>query len=94
MKEIQPINQQVLLDYNEERESRTPAGIIIPDTVKEKPVIAKVLAISNIDKPEITVGDTVLFKKYSGTETEFEGKHYLLVPYTDILARIVDTEEI
>lgn len=95
MKELQPINQNVLLDINEEKtEKRTSSGIIIPDTAKEKQNIAKVIGISKIDNPEISIGDLVLYKEYSGTETEFEGKKYLLIPYDSILAKIVETEEI
>jgi len=94
MKELQPINQNVLLEFSEEKDAKTPAGIIIPDTVKEKPIIARVISMSNIDNPEITVGDMVLFKKYSGTETEYENTKYLIIPYADILAKIVETEKI
>lgn len=95
MKELQPINQQVLLDLSDEKlEKKTPSGIIIPDTAKEKQNTAKVLSMSSIENAEIAVGDTVLFKEYAGTETEFEGKKYLLIPYADILAKIVETEEI
>jgi len=95
MKELQPINQNILLDISEEsREQKTAGGIIIPDTAQEKPKTAKVVGMSNIDNPEIVVGDTVLFKEYAGTETEFEGKKYLVIPYADILAKIVETESI
>jgi chaperonin GroES len=75
-------------------EQKTPGGIIIPDTAKEKPKFAKVTALSNIDSPEIAVGDTVFYKEFSGTEIEIDGKKYLVVPYADILAKIVETEEI
>jgi len=95
MKELLPINQNVLLDISEDKaEQRTASGIIIPDSAKEKKKMAKVVAISNIDNIEIAVGDTVLYKEYSGTETEFEGKKYLLIPYADLLAKIVETESI
>lgn len=94
MKELQPINQQVLLDLSESKVKQTAGGIIIPDTVDEKPMFAKVLVLSTIENAEINIGDTVLFKKYSGTEIEFEGRKYLLMPYADILAKIVETEEI
>ena len=77
MKELQPLNENVLLDMNEETaQQKTASGIIIPDTAKEKPQYAKVVAIGNIENPEIAVGDTVFFKKYSGTEFEFEGNIY------------------
>ncbi len=95
MKELQPINQNVLLDISNKETSQTTAGgIIIPDTAREKPKMAKVIALSNIDNPEISVGDIVLFKEYGGTETEFEGSKYLIIPYADILAKIVETESI
>ncbi len=95
MKELQPVNQQVILDITESKqEQRTASGIIIPDTAKEKPQMAPVAGMSVIDNPEIKPGDIVLFKAYSGTEVEFEGKKYLILPYSDILAKIVETEEI
>lgn len=94
MKELQPLNQNVLLDNSTPQEQRTKGGIIIPDTAKEKPQFAKVLALGNIENPEIAVGDTVFFKKYSGTDLEFEGNKYLVIPYADLLAKIVETESI
>ncbi len=95
MKELSPVNQNVILDIQDtESEQKTASGIIIPDSAKEKPKFAKVVAISNIENIEIAVGDTVYYKEFSGTETEFEGKKYLVIPYADILAKVVETEEI
>ncbi len=95
MKELQPLNENVLLDLTEDtKEQKTASGIIIPDTAKEKPQYAKVVAIGNIENPGIAVGDTVFYKKFSGTEFDFESKKYLMVPYADLLAKIVETEEI
>ncbi len=95
MKELQPLNENVLLDITEGKEvQKTASGIIIPDTAKEKPQYAKVVAIGNIENPGIAVGDIVFYKKFSGTEFDFEGKKYLMVPYADLLAKIVETEEI
>jgi len=95
MKELQPVNQNVLLELKEkESASQTASGIIIPDSAKEKDNIAKVIAISAIENAEISVGESVLYKEYSGTETEFEGNKYLLIQYSDIIAKIVETEEI
>jgi chaperonin GroES len=95
MKELQPLNEQVILDMSDDkREQRTASGLIIPDTAKEKPQTAKVLAIGSIENPAISIGDVVLFKKYSGTEVEFEGKQLLVIPYADLLAKVVETEEI
>ena len=95
MKELQPLNENVLLDLsNDNAEQKTAAGIIIPDTAKEKPQYAKVVAIGNIENPGISVGDMVVYKKFGGTEFEFEGGKFLMVPYADLLAKIVETEEI
>ncbi len=95
MKELQPLNENVLLDISENKsEQKTASGIIIPDTAKEKPQYAKVVAIGNIENPAISVGDIVFYKKFSGTEFDFENKKYLMVPYADLLAKVVETEEI
>ena len=95
MKELQPLNENVLLDITDDKaEQKTATGIIIPDSAKEKPQYANVVAIGNIENLEIAVGDTVFYKKFSGTEFDFEAKKYLMVPYADLLAKIVETEEI
>jgi len=96
MKELQPVNQNVILDINDQEEvQQTAGGIYIPDTATvEKPKFAKVIALSNIDGPEIAVGDVVFYKEYSGTEIDVDGNKYLVVPYADVLAKLVETEEI
>lgn len=95
MKELQAVNQQVLLDVTEsQQEQHTASGIIIPDTAREKSQMALVASMSVIDNPEIKPGERVIFKPYSGNEIEFEGKKYLILPYADILAKVVETEEI
>ena len=93
MKELQPLQEYVLLEMAEVEE-KTQGGIIIPDTAKEKPQYGKVVAIGNIENPGISVGDYVYFKKYSGTEIEYEGKDLLFVQYADLLAKLVETESI
>ena len=95
MRELQPVNQYVLLDIDDqEQEEQTSSGIIIPETAQEKQNVAEVAGMSAIDNAEFAVGDTVLYKEYSGTETEFEGKKYLLLPYADVLAKVVETDSI
>jgi len=56
--------------------------------------MAPVIWMSVIDNAEVKPGDKVLFKPFSGTDMEFEGRKYLILPYADILAKIVETEEI
>lgn len=95
MKELQPINENVVLDITEDnQEQKTQSGIYIPDTAKEKNNVAKVVAMANIENAEIQVGDTVLYKAFSGVESEFESKKLLVVQYADILSKVIDTETI
>ena len=95
MKELHPTNQNVVLDLSgTEKEQLTAGGIIIPDTAKEKPQMAPVVWINAMDDSEVKTGNLVIFKPFSGTEIDFEGKKYLILPSADILAKIVKTEEI
>lgn len=87
---IQPLGERVLIEPLA-AETKTAAGIIIPDNAKEKPSKGKVLATGKTsDGKELTVkvGDTVLYGKYAGTEVELEGTHYLIMQESDILAII------
>ena len=64
-------------------------SIIIPDTAKEKPLHGKIVATGNGTKDEEMIlkeGDEVLYGKYSGTEVEYEGKKYLIMHQSDVLA--------
>ena len=66
-------------------------GIIIPDTAKEKPLRAKIVAVGNGTKDEemiLKTGDEVLYGKYAGTELEFDGEKYLMMRQSDVLAII------
>lgn len=95
MRELQPVNQNVLLELPDEKtEQKTASGIIIPDSAREKEKVARVVALSNIENPEFSVGDMVLYKDFSGSELRFEGKKYLFLPYGDVLAKVVETESI
>lgn len=95
MKELLPLNENVLLDITEDSaEQKTASGIIIPDSAKQKQKFAKVVAIGNIEKPQIKIGDTVYYKEFSGTETEVDDKKFLIIAYDDLLAKVVETEKI
>lgn len=95
MRELQPVNQHVALDISETKEEqKTASGIIIPDTAKERPVMAQIVWMSAIENAEARPGDMVLFKGFNGNEIDFEGKKLLLLPYADILAKVVETEAI
>lgn len=85
---IKPLADRVLLEPAA-AEEKTIGGIIIPDTAKEKPLQGKVVATGNGTKDEEMVvkeGDTVLYGKYAGTELEYDGKKYLVMRQSDILA--------
>ncbi len=85
---IQPLADRVVIKAAE-AEQVTKSGIIIPDTAKEKPQRGEVVAVGPGKKDEPTtvkVGDNVLYGKYSGTEINIEGKDYLIMKESDILA--------
>jgi len=94
MKELQPLNDNVLLELVQEKEQKTASGIIIPDSAQEQPEYAKVIALGNIENPGVSAGDIVFYKKFTGTEVDFEGKKYLFIPYADLLAKVMETEAI
>ena len=88
---IQPLADRVLVQP-QEAEEKTAGGIIIPDTAKkERPIEGKVLAVGQGTKDEemvLKVGDKVLYGKYSGSELEHDGKKYLIMKQSDVLAVI------
>ena len=94
MKELQPLNENVIIALEKEKEQKTASGIIIPESAREKPVYGIVKAIGSIENSGIAVGDKVIYKKFSGTELDFEGQNYLVITYADLLAKIVETETI
>ncbi|MFD2999115.1 co-chaperone GroES [Pontibacter toksunensis] len=75
-------------------EEKTKSGIIIPDTAKEKPQRGEVVAVGEgktseqgaLLKPQVQVGDQVLYGKYAGTEISVDGSDYLIMRESDILA--------
>ena len=72
-------------------ETKTSAGIIIPDSAKEKPLQGEVLAVGEGTKDEAMIlkaGDQVLYGKYAGTELELDGEKYLIMRQSDVLAII------
>ena len=90
---IQPLADRIMVKVLEAKEV-TKGGIVLPDTAKEKPQEAEVVAVgkgkvSDEGKAvalEVKVGDKVLFGKYSGTEISVDGQEYLILKEEDILA--------
>lgn len=90
---IKPLADRVLVKRIEAEEEQKVGGIIIPDTAKEKPQEAEVIAVGpgKLEEGkrvalEVKVGDKVLIGKYSGTEVKLEGEEYLIMREDDILA--------
>jgi chaperonin GroES len=89
---IRPLNNRVLIKRIEEL-TRTPGGLFLPDTAKEKPIEGEVLAVGEgrvddngkLVPMAVKVGDRVVFSKYSGTEIKLEGEEFLLMREDDIL---------
>jgi chaperonin GroES len=88
---IKPLADRVIVKPAE-AEEKTAGGIILPDTAKEKPIEGTVVAVGpgktgddgKIIKPEVKVGDRVLYGKYSGTEVTIDGEEYLIMRESDI----------
>lgn len=85
---IQPLADRVLIEPAP-AEEKTAGGIFIPDTAKEKPQKGTVVAVGPGKKDEPTTvkaGDVVLYGKYSGTEITVDGRDYLMMRESDLLA--------
>ena len=85
---IKPLADRVLINPAK-AEEKTVAGIIIPDTAKEKPLKGEVVAVGEGTKDEkmvLKAGGTVLFGKYAGTEIEVGEEKYLIMRQSDVLA--------
>ncbi|MEW6723801.1 MAG: co-chaperone GroES [Bacillota bacterium] len=89
---IRPLADRVVVKVLKQEET-TKGGIVLPDTAKEKPQIAEVVAVGpgRVEEGkrvpmEVKAGDHVIFAKYSGTEVKIEGEEYLILRESDILA--------
>ena len=90
---IRPLYDRILVKRIEEQ-TKTAGGLFIPDTAKEKPMEAMVVAVGNgkiqedgsLRKLEVKAGDKILFSKYSGNEIKIDGTDHLILREDDILA--------
>ena len=90
---LKPLGSRVVVEPLEQEEI-TPGGIVLPETAKEKPQKGTVLSVGPGDRDEngkrvpmdVSVGDTVLFAKYGGTEIKIDGKKLLILRESDLLA--------
>ncbi|KGX85065.1 co-chaperone GroES [Pontibacillus litoralis] len=92
---LKPLGDRVVIEVVEQEE-KTASGIVLPDSAKEKPQEGKVVAVGkgrvtdNGEKValEVAENDHIIFSKYAGTEVKYEGKEYLILRESDILAVI------
>ena len=92
---IRPLYDRILVKRIEEQ-SRTASGLYIPDTAKEKPMEATIVAVGNgkiqedgsLRKLEVKAGDKILFSKYSGSDIKIDGTEHLILREDDVLAVI------
>ena len=92
---IRPLQDRVIVRRVKEEE-KTKGGLFIPDTAKEKPVEAMVLAVGNgkvledgtVRKPDVREGDRILFGKYTGNDVKIDGEEHLILREDDILGVI------
>jgi|SRR5271157_876514 len=90
---LKPLGSRVVVEPLEQEEI-TPGGIVLPETAKEKPQKGTVLSVGPGDRDEngkrvpmdVSVGETVLFAKYGGTEIKIDGKKLLILRESDLLA--------
>ena len=91
---LKPLGGRVIVKPNEEDEQRTPSGLVIPDTAKEKPQTGTVLAVGPGELSDagervpldVSVGNVVVYSKFAGTELKYEGDEYLILASRDLLA--------
>jgi chaperonin GroES len=91
---IQPMGDRILVKPLA-KEEVTRGGIVLPDTVKEKPQEGEVIAVGAGKRSEkgelipmdLKVGDIVLYAKYGGTEIKLEGEEYMILRESDVLAK-------
>jgi len=92
---VRPLADKVLVQRLE-AETKTTGGIVLPDSAKEKPQRGKIISIGKgkvlddgtVKKVQVKKGDMVLFTSYAGTEIKVDGKEYLIMDESDIMAVI------
>jgi chaperonin GroES len=87
---IQPLGDRVVLKELEIKEEKI-GSIYVPDTAKEKPLEAEIVAVGDADeiKGKVAVGDKVIYAKYSGTEVKMGGETFIIIGVDDLLAKVI-----
>ncbi|GIO28118.1 MAG TPA: co-chaperone GroES [Ornithinibacillus sp.] len=90
---IKPLGDRVVIELVEQEE-KTASGIVLPDSAKEKPQEGRIVAVGSGRvtesgervQLEVSEGDRIIFSKFAGTEVKYDGKEYLILRESDILA--------
>ena len=90
---LKPLGDRIVIEVLEQEET-TKSGIVLPDSAKEKPQEGKVVAVGSgrvtdseqTVTPEVAEGDQVIYSKFAGTEVSYDGKDYLVLRESDVLA--------
>ena len=94
---LKPLRDKVVVERSE-AEEKTAGGIVLPDTAKDKPKQGLVVSVGTgrvldngtVQQLEVKKGDKVLFGSYAGTEVKIDGKEYLIIPESEILAVVME----
>ena len=81
---LKPVGERALV-RPEEREEKTESGIVLPDTARDKPQTARVVAVGDLENGKVKEGDLVVFARYAGTEIELDGTKHLILGSDDLL---------
>ncbi|NQW17017.1 MAG: co-chaperone GroES [Chloroflexi bacterium] len=93
---LKPLGDRIVIEPSDDDVEKSPGGIYIPDTAKEKPQKGKIVAAGpgrttdegTLIKLSVKTGDTVIYSKYAGTEYIEDGTEYLIVRESDVLATV------
>ena len=94
---LKPLRDKVVVERSE-AEEKTAGGIVLPDTAKDKPKQGLVVSVGTgrvldngtVQPLEVKKGDKLLFGSYAGTEVKIDGKEYLIIPESEILAVVME----
>ncbi|MBN1522050.1 MAG: co-chaperone GroES [Candidatus Aureabacteria bacterium] len=90
---LQPTNGRILLKPIEAKD-KTPGGLYLPDTAREKLQEGEVIATAKDATDEVVVGDHVVYKEFAGTDVQIKGQDYILLTADDLLAKYITVDEI
>ena len=82
---IKPVGDRVVIELVEQEET-TAGGIVLPGSAQEKPQEGIIVAVGSLEDADLKENDRIIFAKFAGTEVQYDGKEYLVLNTTDVLA--------